>query len=120
MPTVMAPDGLARARADARRMCAEHHVPLDRCHDLQVVLSELVGNACRHGGPPVTYDLAADGHELLGTVADADPTPPPNAASLPDAADAAESGRGLHIVAALSRRWGWRPAGTGEAVWARV
>lgn len=120
MPTVVTPDGLSRARADARDVCAEHQVPLDRCHDLQVVLSELVGNACRHGEPPVTYDVAADGGDLLVVVEDADPTPPAEFASLPRG-EGAESGRGMHIVAALSRGWGWRPAGGGgKAVWARV
>ena len=45
-----------------------------------------------------------------------DPSPAPPVKRDP-AADA-EHGRGLHIVEALSARWGWRPQDPGKAVFA--
>ncbi|SRR6266487_427327 len=40
---------------------------------------------------------------------------------LPCAWDAsAEHGRGLMVVAALSRRWGWRPGPQGKVVWCEI
>lgn len=126
------------ARLQARRACAEHDVT-DRCDDVVLVVSELVGNAVRHGQPPVTLDLTYEDDELVVGVEDADPSPPasaaPSAAAAPPASPAsggdpaaggvggeelAESGRGMGIVAALSRVWGWHRTIRGKRVWARL
>lgn len=118
MPLPLTPEHLGQARARVRRLCAQQQVSDELCSDLQLVLSELVGNAHRHAGPPVGYDVRPDGSDVLVVVEDANPDPPP--ADLPTARDTAESGRGLHLVAALSRAWGWRPTPNGKEVWARV
>lgn len=109
---------LADARSRARSICAHAACGADRCDDVLLVLSELVGNACRHGGDPVTYDVTADGADLLVVVEDSDPTPPLDAPA--DVALGAENGRGLFLVAAVSRLWGWHPTARGKQVWARV
>lgn len=105
------------ARAFAVARCAVYAVGPEQCDAVKLVISELVGNALRHGQPPVTYEVESDGGDLLVIVADGDPTPPGDGAcSEPQA----EGGRGLFLVDALSRKWGWGPAGAGKQVWARV
>jgi anti-sigma regulatory factor (Ser/Thr protein kinase) len=92
--------------------------------DAEMTVSELVTNALRHGlrglrqprrPHPVQLVLVRDEHRLLSVVTDpSDQAPVP---AQPD--EAAETGRGLRIVEAVSVRWGWAPLGTGgKAVWA--
>lgn len=118
MPTASpSPSCLRDARAYARTCCADHPVSADRRDALELAVSELVGNAFRHGQPPVTYIVAPDNGDLLLTVTDGEPRPPGDGTCcVPDA----ESGRGLFLVDAVARDWGWEPAGTGKQVWARV
>lgn len=118
MPTAVTAETLAEARRRARAVCEDAVPEPGRCDDLLLVLSELVGNACRHGGPPVTYEIDADGPDLMVSVEDGDPTPPSGAPG--HVAPGAESGRGLFLVAAVSKVWGWRPTDRGKLVWACV
>ncbi|MEU7019279.1 ATP-binding protein [Streptomyces sp. NPDC046203] len=46
---------------------------------IDVIVANLVGNALRHGAPPVTVTLAADGAEVVLEVADHGPGLPPGA-----------------------------------------
>jgi two-component sensor histidine kinase len=88
-----------------------------------LVVSELVTNALCHAAPadtaparPLLLRLVRRGQDLLCLVADASDLPP-----VPAEADyAAETGRGLHLVAAHSRRWDWahRRHRPGKWVWA--
>ena len=85
--------------------------------DAEIVISELATNASTHAGGPsigveVTYlrDFAA----VSVIVTDASPNPP----VMRSPSDEAEHWRGLHIVQALSARWGWAPQKTGKAVYA--
>jgi anti-sigma regulatory factor (Ser/Thr protein kinase) len=111
------PSGPRAARADARKVCADHGVDDDRTESAVLVLSELVGNAVRHGTPPVSYTTGLDRDDVLLTVDDGTSAPPlGSAGGDPDA----ESGRGLLLVTSLSRSWGWRPLAGGKQVWARV
>lgn len=94
--------------------------------DATVVVSELVTNALRYGLPPdlgtpderpIRLTLVRHGRLLVCIVADCNRGEP----SMRDACDAAESGRGLHVIEALSRAWGWTPLpDTGKAVWAAL
>lgn len=95
--------------------------------DIAVVVSELVGNALRHGtaasprrpraGRPVRLGLLWRDGTVLCAVSDPSSVPP--VVREPD--HLAERGRGLHIVDSLSRRWGWSPPGSaGKTVWAAV
>jgi hypothetical protein len=65
----------------------------------------------------VTLRLTLVGPSLFVIVRDNDPQAP----VLQDPADLDEDGRGLALVAALSRTWGHYPVGTaGKAVWAEI
>lgn len=109
----------------------------DRGDDVAVVVSELLTNALRHAVPqaspppgtlpagtpggaarsrwPVRLGLVQPGQFVLCAVADPSPRPP----EPQDPDYLAESGRGLHVISALSDRWGWTvPAETGKVVWA--
>ncbi|MFD7240374.1 ATP-binding protein [Streptomyces massasporeus] len=90
---------------------------LDSLADLAALLvSELVTNALRHATGPIGVRLVRPsglGGVLLVEVSDPLPDPPrERAARLED-----ESGRGLHLVASSSRRWGTRPGAAGKTVW---
>lgn len=91
--------------------------------DAAIVVSELVGNALRHGSEragdhePDVIELVVCRQADLVACAVADPgTQPP---LLMPADPAAETGRGLHVIQALSSSWGWtRLDGQRKAVWA--
>jgi anti-sigma regulatory factor (Ser/Thr protein kinase) len=84
--------------------------------DARLIVSELVTNAVRHSRGPVTVRLRADSTSLLIDVWDSLPTPPePGTLAADDG-----GGRGLGIVAALSRHWGHRLEGCGKTVWALI
>lgn len=83
--------------------------------DTQLVVSELIANAMRHGGGAVSLELAVCGTHVGCAVSDRSP-----AAPLPttETDHLAEYGRGLHLVQALTHDWGWHPAAAGKRVWA--
>lgn len=85
------------------------------------VVTELIANSVTAARtmpqiPPVRLWLASDTRKILVMVWDASPQPP----LLTQAGDAAESGRGLSLVAAFSDRWGTYPTPQtgGKVVWA--
>ncbi|WP_052319004.1 HAD-IA family hydrolase [Streptomyces pluripotens] len=79
----------------------------------ELVASELVTNAIRYARPPLTLRLIRD-TVLMCEVSDASSTTPHRKRSR--ALD--ESGRGLLLVAQLTRRWGTRYTPSGKTVWA--
>lgn len=96
----------------------------DRRDDIAIVVSELLTNALRHGLPasgdaragwPIRLGLLQPGHCVMCAVAD-----PSKAAPVPrKPAHFAETGRGLHVVAALSDQWGYTtPTDMGKVLWA--
>jgi anti-sigma regulatory factor (Ser/Thr protein kinase) len=96
----------------------------ERCEDVAVVVSELLTNALCHAvsdsaGPtprwPIRLGLLQCGPCLLCAVADpSDKAPAPG-----DPGCLAESGRGLHVIDALSDQWGYTAAcDMGKVVWA--
>jgi Histidine kinase-like ATPase domain len=96
----------------------------ERGQDIVVVVSELVTNALRHALPgagdtrlrrPVPLGLLQLGPCVLCAVADPSRTVP--APRVPSSLG--ETGRGLHIICALSDQWGCTaPSDAGKAVWA--
>jgi anti-sigma regulatory factor (Ser/Thr protein kinase) len=92
--------------------------------DATVVVSELVTNALRHGlqysldsveALPIQLVLFRHDRRLMAVVTDPGDEVPARA----DTGYFAESGRGLHVVEAISHTWGWaRLASGGKAVWA--
>lgn len=88
----------------------------ERCEDIGVVVSELLTNALRHAAPgpgkarnrsPIRFGLLQPGPCVLCAVADPSQTPP-----VPkEPGCLAETGRGLHVIGALSDNWGYTTHG---------
>ncbi|MER5753499.1 ATP-binding protein [Streptomyces sp. NPDC002088] len=83
----------------------------------ELVVSELVTNAIRYGGPPVSLRLLWDRRRMpICEVTDGGHTSPHlRRADLDD-----EGGRGLFLVAQLTDRWGTRSSRHGEAIWTEI
>jgi anti-sigma regulatory factor (Ser/Thr protein kinase) len=100
--------------------------------DVELVASELVANALRHGlgarpgdrpGPPaLRISLVSTGSHVICAVTDPSETPPVRRIADP----LAGSGRGLQLVESLSLCWGWTvldddpeaATAQGKSVWA--
>jgi len=105
----------SQVRAWIRSAIIGHDCPVDAA-DAAVVVSELFGNAVRHGPAGgrvlVGYCLWRAGARLVVCDSGGPGTP-----RLADGGDLAEGGRGLHVVDSLAARWGtFRMAGA-QAVW---
>ena len=90
------------------RAALSYHALGDYAEDAEMVASELITNAITHAGAPAFgFELTRlEGTRALAiVVTDSCPLPPVKR----DPAADAEHGRGLHVVDALSTRWGWRP-----------
>jgi len=96
----------------------------ERSGDIAVVVSELLTNALPHALPgfgdtrprwPIRLGLLQPGRCVLCAVAD-----PSELAPVPKTpVSLAETGRGLHIICALSDKWGYTPPNDmGKVVWA--
>ncbi|SDT08387.1 PAS domain S-box-containing protein [Streptomyces sp. TLI_053] len=79
----------------------------------ELVVSELVTNAVRYGGEPIRLRLLHDTF-LVCEVADGSSTSP----RLRHARITDEGGRGLFMVAQMTRRWGTRYTDRGKVIWA--
>ncbi|MFJ7336564.1 SpoIIE family protein phosphatase [Streptomyces sp. NPDC101116] len=79
----------------------------------ELILSELITNAVRHGAEPIRVRLLY-GRTLICEVSDASNTAP----HLRRAASTDEGGRGLFLVAQLSQSWGTRYLPEGKVIWA--
>jgi len=96
----------------------------ERSPDIAIVVSELMTNALRHAPPgsghtrprrPIRLGLLQPGPCVLCAVADPGKTAP--APRAPGSLD--ETGRGLHLIRALSDQWGYTtPSQAGKVVWA--
>lgn len=93
--------------------------------DMVAVLAELAGNAVLHADPlpggvvRVAWRLRMGGADPMAEIRVTDG----GAAQAPHLRDVdleATEGRGLHIVAALSTRWGVERDGLGRCVWAEL
>jgi Histidine kinase-like ATPase domain len=114
--------GSVRAARDFTVATLHRWGAAERSSDIALVMSELLTNALRHAGSgdtgprrPVWLGLLQPGPCVLCAVAD-----PSEAAPTPQTPGSlAETGRGLHIICALSDQWGYTaPSETGKVVWA--
>ncbi|WP_042364539.1 ATP-binding SpoIIE family protein phosphatase [Streptacidiphilus neutrinimicus] len=106
------PAEVSRARAETSRQLASWG--LDEAAPLtELIVSELVTNALRHGREPFRLRLIRDG-SLICEVSDSSSTSP----HLRHAGDTDEGGRGLFLVAQLADNWGTRYVARGKTIWA--
>jgi serine phosphatase RsbU (regulator of sigma subunit) len=78
----------------------------------QLIVSELVTNALKHGWPPIELRLLR-GRTLVCEVADGSPaSPAPRSAATDE-----DTGRGLQLIKRFASRWGTRPTTYGKIVW---
>lgn len=84
--------------------------------DAELLVSELVTNAIRHGTPPVTMSVHCQGEDGLHvSVSDENPHQSPVQR---DANPDAESGRGVRLIEPTCERWGvHRPRNNTKEVW---
>ncbi|MEV4949034.1 ATP-binding protein [Streptomyces sp. NPDC053755] len=85
--------------------------------DALLLVSEVVTNACTHGGRPYELSLDHTYGRLLVQVSDTSPVRPhphgPHRATR-------SSGHGLYLLDRLSAAWGCLPRSGGKAVWFEV
>jgi serine/threonine-protein kinase RsbW len=87
----------------------------DLAERLQIVATELAGNALRHGRPPTVVVLHRSDRQLVIDVVDGDGESGPAPA---DRRAAGAGGLGLLLSERLAEQVGWYPTGDGKLVWA--
>jgi serine/threonine-protein kinase RsbW len=114
------PSAVSGARRQVRRELSEENLPEPLLDDVEVVVSELMGNAVRHARPIaggvllVGWRVSDD--ELTIRVTDGGSV---KRIEPRDSSPMADSGRGLHIVERLASTWGVTDhAGSLRTVWA--
>ncbi|MFE3148561.1 SpoIIE family protein phosphatase [Streptomyces sp. NPDC059218] len=106
------PREVARSRRLVRGKLLDWKLP-DAVEAAELMVSELVTNAVKHGrSHHIVLRLVRTG-ALLCEVSDDEPAP----ATLLDAASHDESGRGLIVVSGLAREWGTSTTAHGKTVW---
>lgn len=98
--------------------CARHMASV--LDDAELMISELIGNAIRHGLPPIEVAVRCVGTATLEVrVRDTGPTVPAADHVEPEGLDA-EGGRGLFLVDLLASTWGIEPESGGKTIWFRL
>jgi len=107
------PASIGRARHAVLRTCQAWD--LGDSANAELVVSELVANGVLHGWGHLALRLFDTGDGLRVEVEDSNPAPP----VATDGHAHRMGGFGMQIVERLAD-WGWRPAGSGKLVWARL
>jgi anti-sigma regulatory factor (Ser/Thr protein kinase) len=104
---------IVAARRFAERVLGGRHARLD---DVLVIVSELASNAVRHAHSGFRLSVADVEHHVRVEVVDRGPGwPEPVELTMPT-----NGGMGLHLVEALSDRWGAMERPGGKVVWAEL
>ncbi|MER6274334.1 SpoIIE family protein phosphatase [Streptomyces sp900105755] len=106
------PAAVSEVRSRVTRQLAEWDLD-ELSFTTELLLSELVTNAIRHGRAPIGVRLLRD-RTLICEVSDGSTTSP----HLRYAASTDEGGRGLFLVAQMAERWGTRYTPAGKVIWA--
>jgi anti-sigma regulatory factor (Ser/Thr protein kinase) len=109
------PTSAREARAFVR-MALEKRVSPESLQDLLLLASEMVSNVIRHARTPLT--LSVETHRTFVRLTVTDGALPFEASAPPT--DEAESGRGIGIIASVSRKWGIGDTPIGKSIWAEV
>lgn len=112
LPVDAAPGAVSRARRFVAQLFAQHGLT-EVADDAQLVAGELATNALLHAGPPVELVLRFLPPRARLEVRDGSRIPPVR----PRPGTDAMTGRGLHLVEALTRDWGVTARPYGKAVW---
>lgn len=108
------PQAPRQARAFVRRQLIEFGFPA-LVEDGALIAVEMVTNAAREApGCPLVLSLWVTAGRPVIEVWDSSPVFP----VFQPADFVSETGRGLHIVSALTKEFGWHRAGRGKVVWA--
>jgi anti-sigma regulatory factor (Ser/Thr protein kinase) len=121
------PDPVSRSREFTRRaltawewLPAEGEAVQEAAEDVLLLVSEVVANACLHGGGPGALVLDRTDERLRIEVTDINPAPPKRRDPGLPADPGRPGGHGLQIVERLARAWGSRPGAAGKCVWLEV
>ncbi|MGY5120888.1 SpoIIE family protein phosphatase [Streptomyces sp. 900105755] len=106
------PAAVSEVRSRVTRQLADWNLD-ELSFTTELILSELVTNAIRHGRAPIGVRLLRD-RTLICEVSDGSTTSP----HLRYAASTDEGGRGLFLVAQMAERWGTRYTPAGKVIWA--
>ena len=111
-------ESVPTARAFLTGLLRSWKVPTHSVDDVELLVSEVAGNAVRHGRGYVAVEVSKSSTTVHIEVHDEESTHPRLVDSEinPDA----EGGRGMWLVDALSERWGTRGLVNGKAVWFEV
>ncbi len=112
-------DSLSEARTLCRLLAGDAGWQQDAQDDLELVVSELVTNACRHVSGPCRMSLDASADAVVVEVWDTDPHVPeyPSSITEPQNEFALScGGYGLAIVASLCERLEFLPQGSGGKI----
>jgi anti-sigma regulatory factor (Ser/Thr protein kinase) len=106
-----------RLRTSLERVCESARLDEEALERLLLGFEELASNGLRHGEAPVDIEVIVDSECCLLVVTDAASDRPP----VPVAdRDPALGGMGLHLVARLSRSYGWSATESCKQVWACI
>ncbi|MFF1924717.1 SpoIIE family protein phosphatase [Streptomyces sp. NPDC058221] len=105
------PAAVSKARADILVQLADWGLD-EQMFATELIVSELITNAVRYAGGPVSLRLIRD-RVLVCEVSDPSNTQP----HLRRAQSTDEGGRGLFLIAQLTTRWGCRYGTRGKTIW---
>jgi anti-sigma regulatory factor (Ser/Thr protein kinase) len=90
------------------------------CDTAELLVSEMVTNAVRHGRGAVRLRLGLSAGVVRCEVTDGAPAWPRQRPAAPGSSSVSETGRGLLIMEAMAERWGVCSTGGGKTVWCEL
>ncbi len=113
--TIDRPPQLRGLRAAMEERVRADEAAADLIERLMIVVTELAGNALRHGRPPAVVELSRSEDLLVLDVTDGDPANPP---AVDTSRPLGAGGLGLQLAERLAKEVGWYPDAGRKHVWA--